>query len=79
MKIEQLAIISVKSISYRGHEFTVPKDTEYMAIDQNGDLYAFESKPVILSSVWSSTDWSDPTWMGIVSDFGDWKESLEKV
>lgn len=76
MIINSLSTIN-KSVVYMGHTFNIPKHHHFMAIDSDGDLFSYASEPRISISyeLWGHVQ-GDSTYIGHVSDFGDWKETL---
>jgi hypothetical protein len=74
------------SLTYRGVNLTLiwPCDTMWLATDKNGDVWAYEAKPVhsnILGSGWDcavETSYETPVYY-FYAEVSDWADSLEKI
>ena len=79
MKIVKLYDIT-KKVRYLDESVNVPEYTVYLAINKNGELYAYPFIPHISAgeSFWRDNS-QEAVALGIVKDFGNWKKSLREV
>ena len=43
----------MKIVEYHGHKIRVPKWCKYLATDPEGEVYAFDRKPVLVHEEWA--------------------------
>jgi hypothetical protein len=68
-----------KVITYKGCEFGVQYGSFWIAIDMDGALNAYADKPIEEGNQWVVAHEGSYEEIAHVEDFGDWKESLEKI
>lgn len=67
----------MKTITYRGEQYEVEDWVNFVAMDIDGDIYGYETKPENgLSDEWLNTG-GKVFWIG--SETNNWENSLEKV
>lgn len=54
IKIEDY--FKTKEVNYFNNKLTVPEWVNYISIDDDGDLYGYEDKPILLSNHWNNSD-----------------------
>lgn len=67
----------MKTITYRSEQYEVEDWVNFVAMDIDGEIYAYENKPENrLSDVWLNTG-GKVSWIG--SENNEWEISLEEV
>lgn len=67
----------MKTITYRGKQYEVEDWVNFVAMDSDGMIYGYETKPENgLSDEWFNTG-GKVCWIG--SEHNEWEDSLEKV
>lgn len=83
MEINSLCYTPSVTVRYLGAEFFVPGGTKFIAVDLEGELWAYLEQPVMVhnSGVWTEPGPADSAALHVadVSDFGDWRKSLREV
>jgi hypothetical protein len=71
---------SFRKVNYFGIILQVPIEKYYIATDENGDIYAYSSKPWLGDTYWRGGSFgADVKYLGDVAFEGDWKESLMEI
>lgn len=80
MKVTSINYVTPITITFHGLtiRFTSPNfNPNYLAINKNGDLFAYQYKPKLYDTYfWSAIENDEELYIGNVSYDGDWKESL---
>ena len=73
----------IKGVMWNGYYFNVPIWVGYLAMDKNGNLYAYQenAEPEVRGSYWYETKSfdKDSILLAKIEYDGDWKDSLVKV
>lgn len=79
IKLEKVLSVkySTKIVKYIGVYWEVPSWTNYIATDEDGEIFAYKDCPYIEYGQWQSDNSGKN--IGVIEFTGDWKESLEKV
>lgn len=70
----------MKEVVYAGVKVHINRDHDWVATDENGDVYSYRNKPVIYEPM---SLWHDKAEPGYIGDADlqntDWRETLEYV
>lgn len=68
----------MKSVVYNGIELSVPFDTKYLAVDRDGQIFAYNNEPSCGRGQWYDCD-CETVIARIDLEGADWRESLVEV
>ena len=70
----------LKNVSYLEHQFSIPRDHKFMAIDSCGELFSYDDKPVRGLAFWLS---QNPNGLERIAEVDlngmDWTQTLREV
>lgn len=70
----------LKNVSYLEHQFAIPRDHRFMAVDSGGELFSYSNTPVQGLAVWYSVQAGEIEKIADVDLNGmDWTETLREV
>ena len=85
ISIQRAVDPDMKWVLCYGFRYIVPKNIDYVAIDEDGAIMGYSLEPEIVNLEWGMGYWSnssivvEPFDMGSVTFEGNWKESLIRV